>query len=582
MVIRTAIILLGILLSLASPVLGEEKALVVLFTSDLHSRMEPSREGKGGIGNLAGFIEKERKLAAENGDALLLIDGGDMAMGTVYHTAFCEDAIEYRALARLGYDAITFGNHDFDYGVGALRKMYETAHSKDPALVFPQLLSANLVPVDSSGSTFWKGMVRSWSIFERNGIKVGVFGVMGENAYNVIGKDSGVLEFTPMAEAAAKSVASLKREGADYIIAISHGGTLNGDDLSLVKKVPGIDFVLSAHDHILLRKPQVMGKTYIGAVGAFGEFVGKIVFRGGKVETYAIYGMVGEEDGSMEICRWRDSLYACISSGFETSLGMGTDDTLAILGEELPKEVAPGGTMDLGQHIAQSYADEGVRAFPPFSEKIIGVVPYGLVRCGLVEGAVTAKDAFEVLSLGENEDGFTGYPLVYAWLNGREVKDLCELSHSVAPYLEDTRLFLSGVEYTYNSARPPFFKVTDLSLHGKRIADDSLYMVVTGEYTANLIGLMKEESFGLLSAVPKDSAGNVMENGTFPKITDGAGKAIPEWRAFAGYLKRGGLYDGRPLGGAVEEKSVPAMYILFAVGACLIMGRWVKKKVVKG
>ena len=75
MVIRTAIILLGIFLSLASPVSGEEKALVVLFTSDLHSRLEPSREGKGGIGNLAGFIEKERKLAAENGDALLLIPG---------------------------------------------------------------------------------------------------------------------------------------------------------------------------------------------------------------------------------------------------------------------------------------------------------------------------------------------------------------------------------------------------------------------------------------------------------------------------------------------------------------------------
>ncbi len=582
MVIRTAIILLGILLSLASPLSGEEKALVVLFTSDLHSRLEPSREGKGGIGNLAEFVGKERKLAAENGDALLLIDGGDMAMGTVYHTAFCEDAIEYRALARLGYDAITFGNHDFDYGVGALRKMYETAHSKDPALVFPQLLSANLVPVDSSGSTFWKGMVRSWSIFERNGIKVGVFGLMGKNAFNVIGRDKELLAFSNMAEAAAKAVANLRKEGADYIIAISHGGTLNGDDISLVKKVPGVDFVLSAHDHILLRKPLVMGKTYIGAVGAFGEFVGKIVFRGGKVETYAIYGMEGVEDGSMEICRWRDSLYTCISTGFEASLAMSPDDTLAILGKGLPKEVGPDGMMALGQHIAQSYADEGTRAFPSFSGRIIGVVPYGLVRCGLVEGAVTAKDAFEVLSLGENEGDFTGYPLVYAWLSGREVENLCELSQSVAPYLEDTRLFLSGVEYTYNSARPPFFKVTDVYLHGKPVEKDSLYMIVTGEYTANLIGLMKEESFGLLSAVPKDSVGNVMGTGTFPKVVDGGGKAIPEWKAFASYLKRGALYDGRPVGGIEEDKSVPVMYILFAVAGCFLMGRWVKKKVIKG
>lgn len=572
---------MGIFLSLASPLLGEEKALVVLFTSDIHSRLEPSREGKGGIGNLAEFIAKERRLAQENGDALVLVDGGDMAMGTVYHTAFCDDAIEYRALARLGYDAVTFGNHDFDYGTEALRKMFETAVEKDGAQKLPKVLSANLIPKDTGFGAFWSSLVHKWCILERNGIKIGLFGIMGENAYNVIGGEKENLIFSKVEEAAAKAVASLKREGADYIIAISHGGTLNGDDLSLVKKVPGIDFVLSAHDHILLRKPLVMGKTYVGAVGAFGEFVGKIVFRGGKVETYAIYGMEGEEDGSMEICRWRDSLYACIGSNFKATAGMGLDDTLAVLERALPKEVDPNGMMELGQHVACSYRDEGILAFPALRGKIIGVVPYGIVRCGMQEGAVTAKDAFEVLSLGENEDGFTGYPLVYAWLSGRELRDLCEMSRSVAPYLEDTRLFLSGITYKYNNARMPFFKVTDVLFNGKPLEKDSLYMIVTGEYTANLIGLMKKESFGLLSAQPKDSAGNAV-TGAFPKIYDENGKQVQEWRAFARYLKRGSLNNAAELGGVVEDTSIPAMYFVFAIVACFLMGWWVKKRVVRG
>lgn len=578
MVIRTIIFILGILLSLASPLWGEEKALVVLFTSDIHSKLEPSKDGKGGVGNLASIIARQRELAGKRGDAVVVLDGGDMAMGTVYHTAFCSHAIEYRALARMGYDAVTFGNHDFDYGVDSLQRMFEVAREKDNALAFPKLLSANLIPYDTGNSPFWSHLVGKWCIIERNGIRVGLFGVMGENAYNVIGKDKERLHFSNMAESAAKCVASLKREGADYIIAISHGGTLNGDDLSLVKKVPGINFLLSAHDHIVLHKPLVMGNTYVGAVGAFGEYVGKMVFRNGKMESYSLIGVTGQEDAAVPICRWRDSLYACIDKRFEVSLGIGLDDTLAVLEKKLPKEVDEKGMMELGQHIANSYSDAGALNFPLLSEKIVGVVPYGLVRCSLAEGAVTPKDIFEVLSLGENEEGFTGYPLVYAWLNGKELKNLCELSQSVAPYLEDTRLFLSGISYTYNRTRLPFFKVTKVLVHGKPVEKDSLYMIVTGEYTANLIGLMKKESFGLLSAVPKDSAGKFLEAGNFPRILD-SGNTVPEWQAFARYLKSGAIYDNRGLGRVEEDTSIPLMYIVFALVASLLMGWWVKRKV---
>lgn len=520
---------------------GQGGKLVVLFTADLHSRLLPGSDGRGGVARMATIIERQRENAVQEGAAFILLDGGDIAMGSIFHTLFPSEAIEYRAMARMGYDAFTFGNHDFDFGLEALEEMFRSAHSKDSIIAFPALLSSNFRPLlDTHNPVYfdWNSNIGDCLLLERNGVKVGLFGIMGENSFDVIGRDKGRLSFTDPALAAQKAAAKLRQMGADYIIAISHGGTLNGDDISLARKIKGVDLIISAHDHHLLEEPIYVAGIPIVAAGAFGEYVGKIVFDSGRLESYSLLEVGPGTREEPAMAAWVDSMYTVVKENFRTSAGTDPDDTLAILPAEAPKQVAHNGTMPLGSTIAASYADAARKALGKDApEEVIGIVPYGMVRKGLQAGAVTARDAYEVLSLGGNEGGLTGYPLVYAWLTGGEIRDLCEMSESIAPYLEDTRLFFSGVEYSTRWLRIPFFKVGNVTVNGKEAEPEKLYMVVTGEYTARMIGLLEKESYGILSAQPKDRHGNPLLPDSFPQLRTPQGEQVPEWKAFADYLR---------------------------------------------
>lgn len=520
---------------------GRGGKLVVLFTADLHSQLLPDSDGRGGAARMATIIERQRENAGQEGAAFLLLDGGDIAMGSIFHTIFPSEAIEYRAMARLGYDAFTFGNHDFDFGLEALEEMFRSAHSKDSMMTFPALLSSNFSPLSDTqdpASFDWDSTIKGYLLLERNGVKAGIFGIMGENSFDVIGRDKERLRHTDPVQAADNAARELRQMGADYIIAISHGGTLNGDDISLAKNIKGVDLIISAHDHHLLEEPVYVAGIPIVAVGAFGKHIGKVVFESGRLESYSLLevGPVTGEEPAM--AAWVDSMYTVVKGNFMASTGVSPDDTLAMLEAEAPKRVAQDGKMPLGSSIAASYADAARKMLGKDApEDVIGIVPYGMVRRGLQAGAVTARDAYEVLSLGENEGGLTGYPLVYAWLTGDEIRDLCEMSESIAPYLEDTRLFFSGVEYSTRWLRIPFFKVGKVTVNGKAVESEKLYMVVTGEYTARMIGLLEKESYGILSAQPKDRQGKPLLPGSLPKLYTSQGEQVPEWRAFAEYLR---------------------------------------------
>lgn len=549
------------------------RKLVVLFTTDLHSQVLSHKDGTGGLVKIATIVEQQRLQAQQEGAAFLLLDGGDIAMGSVFHTLFAAEAVEYRALARLGYDAITYGNHDFDFGAEALQKMFSSAHSKDSLMQFPKLLSSNLKfkKEQESGSCPATGSPQNYALFNCNGLRIGVFGVMGENSWNVIGKDRNSLMFEDPIESSRKVVAELKGMGTDYIIALSHGGALNGDDLRLAKKVGGTDLIISAHDHQLLHNPIKVNGTHIGAAGAYGEWVGKAVFNEGRLESYTLLEVGKDVAPHRQIKEWADSMY-CIAGRIISDLsGTGLDDTLAVLEQDFPKQVDRDGRMPLGSNIAASYAAAAGELFPDFPKgKIVGVVPYGMVRKGLEKGAVTGRDAFEILSLGENEGGYCGWPLVYAFLTGKELEDLCEMTVSIAPHLEDMRLFFSGLHYRYNDARPPFMMVDKVMVGGNVAHADSLYMIVTGSYTAALIGLLEEESFGLLSAQAKDWDGNPLLPDEIPCLRPPKGKQVPEWTAFAEYLKQGKCNPAEGYDSIENDDFVPLGYTLLAVLFCAV------------
>lgn len=543
------------------------RKLVVLFTSDLHSQILPQKDGSGSIARIATIVEQERSRAEQEGAAFVLLDGGDIAMGDIFHTLFPTEAVEYRALARIGYDAFTYGNHDFDFGAQVLGQMFSSAHSKETSANFPKLLSTNVRLSVSDSHIPAEGHI----LIERNGVKTGLLGVMGENSWNVIADGTGSLSFSDPVESSRKAVEALKAKGADYIVAISHGGALNGDDVRLARKVKGIDFIISAHDHQLLRVPMKAGGTYIGAAGAYGKWVGKAVFNNGELDSYEILDVTGEIPMHPQVGQWADSMSNVVARNFMELSGRGVDDTLAVLDTASPKYVDEDGMMPLGSNVAASYAAAAGKLLQDVpQERIIGVVPYGMVRRGLESGAVTCKDAFEVLSLGENESGYTGYPLVYAWLTGRELEELCEMNVSVSPYLEDMRLFFSGLQYRYNSARLPFMRVDRVKAADGRVGEDQLYMIVTDSYTASMIGLLEKKSYGLLSAQPKDREGRPLLPDSLPCLRGDDGNQVPGWAAFAEYLQQGGFNPYCGADSVENDDFVPLGYTLLAILVCAV------------
>jgi len=533
-----------------------------MFTSDLHSQLLPNGNGTGGFAKISSVIGREKEMAQKQGAAFLLLDGGDIAMGSVFHTQFANQATEYRGMARMGYDAFTLGNHSFDFGTQALAQMFSSARSTDSLAVFPKLLAANIqcggIPTEK------------FTIIERNGLRVALLGFMGENSYNVIGKAKEQVQYADPVSVAKEFVAQLRGQ-ADYVIAISHGGTLNGDDIKLAKKVGGIDFIISGHDHVALHNPIVTQGTPIGAAGSNGRFVGKAVFSEGGLEDYALIPIDDSVPEDLAMKCWVDSMYNVVGEEFEKLSGRKLDDTIAFVDAEYPKMLDEDGNMVLGSNIADSYREAAISFVPGVCpQEVVGLVPYGMVRRGLAEGAVTNRDAFEVLSLGENERGCTGYPLVYAWLTGDELKDLCEMSVSIAPFLEDTRLFFAGLQYRYNGARLPFIRVDSVKINGERVVQNKLYMVVTGSYTAQLIGLLKNESFGILSAAAKDSQGNFLQEGFFVMRTP-QGNTVPEWEAFAQYLQNGKFKNEAGADSVENDDFVPLGYTLGAVLLCAVI-----------
>ena len=541
---------------------GQDRKLVVMFTSDLHSQLLPYSHNAGGFARIATIVEQEREQAAREGAAFLLLDGGDIAMGSVFHTQFANLAAEYRGIARMGYDAFTLGNHSFDFGTEALARMFRTARLSDSLAAFPQLLAAN---VQCGGIPTEK-----YTIIERNGLRIALMGLMGENSYNVIGQAKEQVQFADPVSVAKEIIADLKGQ-ADYIIAISHGGTLNGDDIKLAKKVDGIDFIISGHDHVALHNPIVTKVTPIGAAGSNGRYVGKAVFSAGKLEEYALIPVDESVPENPAMKCWVDSMYNVVGVEFEKLSGRRLDDTIAFVDAEYPKMLDEDGNMVLGSNIAQSYREAAISLVPGVSkDEVVAFVPYGMVRRGLVEGSVTNRDAFEVLSLGENERGYTGYPLVYAWLTGEELGNLCEMSVTIAPFLEDTKLFFAGLQYRYNGARLPFIRVDRVKVNGQNVAPDKLYMVVTGLYTAQLIGLLESESYGILSAAAKDSQGNLLPEG-FLVMRTPQGNTISEWEAFAQYLQSG-KFSSDAGGETVENDDfVPLGYTLGTVLLCALI-----------
>ncbi len=178
------------------------------------------------------------------------------------------------------------------------------------------------------------------------------------------------------------------------------------------------------------------------------------------------------------------------------------------------------------------------------------VIPSGTIRGTFVKGDITVSDVFNVSSLGIGPDKVSGYPIINVYLTGEELKTAAEVDASIAPIMSVAQLYMSGIDYTFNPKRLIFNKVVDINIKNpdgsvEELVDDELYRVVAGLYSAQMLSIVGDQSFGILSIVPKTKDGTPITDFEAEIIYDN-GHELKEWLAIAEYLKSFENKDGIP------------------------------------
>ncbi|MGZ5211793.1 MAG: bifunctional metallophosphatase/5'-nucleotidase [Kaistella sp.] len=253
--------------------------LTILHTNDQHSRIEPfdssySRNpNQGGFARRAALVQKIR----EEEKNVLLLDSGDTFQGTPYFNFFGGE-LEFKLMSMMGYDASTMGNHDFDNGLEGFKKV-------QPNAKFPFICSNY-----DFKNTILDGQTLPYKVFNKNGIKVGIFGVGIELAGLVGKKNYGETVYQNPVEIAQHYSDFLRNDKkCDLVICLSHIGYDYRDDPNkisdkiLAAKTEGIDLILGGHTHTFLPEPQTFmnraGKNVmVNQVGWAGLLLGKINF----------------------------------------------------------------------------------------------------------------------------------------------------------------------------------------------------------------------------------------------------------------------------------------------------------------
>jgi len=573
-----------------------KKTFTILHTNDMHSNfigMGPSSDytpltvnddkTTGGYARIAAMIAT-RKKARESQGPVLILDAGDYSMGTPFAAASREIGGELQVMSHMGYDATTFGNHEFDLGPDGLAKAIGVASK---AGRIPAVLSSN---TDFAGNDptltdirqlSKAGLIRRYLVIERGGMRFGLFGVLGKEAQ--IYTFGGAVKFPDFIESAKEVVKALREtEKVDVVIALSHGGVSKGkdgrystgDDVALAEAVTGIDVVIGGHSHTALQEAIIVnGRTPVVQTGKEGKNVGELVISvdGAKltIDSYRLYpiddSIAGDRAINDEIEKFKKGVTAAVFA----SRGYSVDQPLAVTPQDLPNTFTD---IAAGTILANHVTD----AFRKATHADIGFTVNGMMRAPILRGktgVVTVYDVFAVAPLGAGVvDKTAGSALVTGYFTGQELKNILEF------FLVDNPAHpgefyprTSGMRCRYDLSRPKFDVVTaielgDLDLGYKAIditgKDGSLYSVTCPLMLGLMLVAIPKYTKGKLPLVAKNKEGQQLKSrlealeapgensgyllappGKIDKgsVATGAGKdgvrEIKEWQAIMDHLR---------------------------------------------
>jgi 5'-nucleotidase/UDP-sugar diphosphatase len=493
---------------------AEELYFCILHTNDMHSELiphspavdyRPGEEGPsiGGLARLATAVDEIRENKIGEGEPVLLFDAGDFLGGAPFAWLALDGyAAELTVMQEMGYDAVTIGNHEYDYGADVLGQYllqagYPEAHEKTLVLA-----SNTEAPLDHPLAA--QGLYRKTGMFElENGLKVGVFGIVGEDAILSMG-ETGDMQFLGQHETARQMVNELKEQGADVVVAISHSGV--AEDRELAREVAGIDIIVGGHCHTALSEPVLQGTTVIVQAGSMGMYLGQLELaynsntgevrvRNEERDHPFLVPIDNSFAGDPEIEALIQQ-YTDILNDYVEELTDGEfDDVMSTVARSdftlsnLPplSETALGNFVtDAMRFVAQEFTGKKVDIASEASGNIRNSVFPGTTEYSA--GNISFYDIAEATGVGRGRDGRPGCPIASVYLTGEEVRHVLEISVLLQELMGDSFfLHLSGLRYSYNPANAVLFTVpfVDLPIPTTRAVTGAELYTGDGIQTAN-------------------------------------------------------------------------------------------------
>jgi 5'-nucleotidase/UDP-sugar diphosphatase len=531
----------------------------ILHTNDMHSELIPHspaldcRPGEvnpavGGFARLASAVDGIREDKTNEGEPVLLFDAGDFLGGAPFAwLALNGSAPELTIMQEMGYDAVTIGNHEYDYGPDVLAQYlltagYPEAHQKT-------LVLASNTEAPSDNPLAAQGLYRKTGMFELvNGLRVGVFGLIGKDAVLSLGETEG-MQFLDQDETARQMVDELKGQGADVIVCLSHSGV--DEDRELARAVPDIDVIVGGHSHTALFEPVIQGSTIIVQAGCFAEYLGQLELAynpdTGQVRVR------NEENQPFLIPI--DSSFACdpeidalvqeyiptLNAYVEEVTGGEFDDIMSTVAasdfvlSNLPRlgETTLGNFVaDAMRFVGEQFTGERVDIAGQADGNIRNSISPGTVECSA--GNISLYSIAEATGVGRGLDGRPGCPIVSFYLSGEELRRALEIDVLLQKLMVDSSfLQFSGLRYSYNPANAVLLTVPFINLpvptaravtsaelytgdgiqpvHSEgyvplRRGDQQLYHVVTDAYLLLFLPLATD-MLPQLAVVPKNADG---------------------------------------------------------------------------
>ena len=567
-IIGSLLALACLLASLASG--AAERRFAILHTNDWQSRLlgyGPNSEYSpdslnddltvGGVARLASLLHERR--AALGATPLLTLDAGDFSMGTLFHTVTREEGGELRLLGALGYDATTLGNHEFDFRPAGLAQMIAAAERVGDAPQVPILasnigFSAESADDDALEALYRSGRIQPYRVVEKGGLRFGLFGLMGRDAVEVSPLMAPVTFADPLATARDMVRLLREQERVDVVILLSHmgvsaqaDGSWRGEDVELVEQVPGIDLVIGAHSHSLLREPLRVNDTTIVQVGSEIQYLGELHMTQdaqgrARVVEYRLHAIDDRIPGDPAIGQRVAALQQAVSERVLAAHGYAFDQPLARVERTL--------TRAYDDPVLGNLVTDALRRG---AGSDIAFTGNGTLRDELYrgrEGVQSVADLFRIAPLGIGEfDDQPGYPLIRVYFTPREIRQILEVL-LLAYQMRDSDSYyprVSGVKFTYNPWRMPFDRVSRIWLgdaeRGYRELDpDAPGLISLGatSYVGSFTWLIPELTYGLFEVVPKDAEGRPLaeiRDAVLDRDPDAPGiQEYKEWQAFLDHV----------------------------------------------